>query len=121
MYKGMLPSASLEHGLSTDMMCAGCVTPIYTIAFVRTISFSTYQKAKYGYDAFSRQAFGISPLESANAKGQYPNIHTFTCFALSGAAAGAVIPIFAGESIHRTWIKDIFSDIKPKPPLNFLS
>lgn len=31
----------------------------------------------------------------ANARGQYPNLHTFSCFFFSGCAAGAIIPAFA--------------------------
>ncbi|KAL1296879.1 hypothetical protein AAFC00_004494 [Neodothiora populina] len=76
-------------------MYRGCLTPIYTIAFVRVISFTTFQSSKHFYDDFSKLQFGVSPLDMANAPGQYPNIHTFGCFFFAGCAAGAVIPAFA--------------------------
>lgn len=73
-------------------MYKGCITPIYSIALVRMISFSTYNEVKHRYDAYSQRRFGVSPLDMANATGQYPNIHTISCFFVSGAAGGAVIP-----------------------------
>ncbi|PVI07980.1 mitochondrial carrier [Periconia macrospinosa] len=73
----------------------GVWSPLASITLVRTVSFSIYQKSKYALDDWMYQVTGRSPLVIANTKGALPNIHTMTCFGLSGAMAGAVITTIA--------------------------
>lgn len=69
----------------------GSLPPLVSVTFVRTLSFSIYQKAKYAVDRSMTQQFGKSPLAMANAPNGYPNLYTLTCFGLAGAASGLAI------------------------------
>jgi hypothetical protein len=73
----------------------GVMAPIASVTFVRTISFSIYQKSKYLYAAWINQNFGIDPLIHASTGGKYPNIATMACFGAAGATAGSVITLVA--------------------------
>ena len=69
-----------------------------SIAFVRTVSFSIYQKAKYKFSAAIGQATGgDEPLVVVNKPGSIPTIQTVACFGAAGATAGALITGIACE------------------------
>lgn len=75
---------------------AGAVAPAGSVTFVRTLSFSIYQRAKYKYSAFIGQATGgEEPLVIVNRPGSVPTPQTVMCFAAAGATAGAFITAIA--------------------------
>lgn len=80
----------------------GVWSPLASITLVRTVSFSIYQKSKYALDDWMYQVTGRSPLVIANTKDALPNIHTITCFGLSGGMAGAAITTIACKRIMNT-------------------
>lgn len=70
-----------------------------SIAFVRTVSFSIYQKAKYKYSAAIGQATGNEePLVVVNRPGSIPTFQTVLCFGAAGATAGGLIAGIACKS-----------------------
>ncbi|KAI9835591.1 MAG: hypothetical protein M1819_002042 [Sarea resinae] len=73
----------------------GVLAPLASITFVRTVSFSIYQKAKYTYSAWLEKATGQSPLVIVNSPGSYPTFITAACFGAAGATAGAAITAIA--------------------------
>lgn len=75
---------------------AGAIAPAGSVTFVRTISFSIYQKAKYKYSAAIGQATGSDePLVVVNRPGSVPTLQTVACFAAAGATAGGIITAVA--------------------------
>ena len=79
-------------------ICAGALAPMASIAFVRTVSFSIYQKAKYKYSAAIGRATGKDePLVVVNKPGSIPTIQTVACFGAAGATAGSFITAIACE------------------------
>ncbi|KAF2142424.1 uncharacterized protein K452DRAFT_226779 [Aplosporella prunicola CBS 121167] len=91
----------------------GVLSPLASITFVRTVSFSVYQRAKYTYDDWIRKGFGYSPLDIANAPGAKPNLITMSCFGAAGATAGAVITFIACP-FELTKISAQISELVPK-------
>ncbi|KAI9693421.1 MAG: hypothetical protein M1820_009297 [Bogoriella megaspora] len=87
-----------QHTYKTEGT-AGCfrgvLAPLASIAFVRTVSFSIYQRAKYMYDGWIYKATGSSPLEIANTDGALPTLSTVACFGAAGATAGAAVTAIA--------------------------
>ena len=79
----------------TKVISTGVTAPLASITFVRTISFSIYQKTKYTYSAWIEGATGISPLAVVNTSGSYPTLGTVSCFGAAGATAGAAITAVA--------------------------
>lgn len=74
----------------------GAIAPAGSVTFVRTISFSIYQKAKYKYSAAIGQATGSDePLVVVNRPGSVPTLQTVACFAAAGATAGGFITAVA--------------------------
>ena len=53
-----------------------------------------YQKAKYSLDGIIENATGISPLQTVNTPGSYPNLQTVACFTAAGAFSGAALTPF---------------------------
>lgn len=74
----------------------GVGPPLLSVTFVRTLSFSIYQRAKYAYDRSLTQMFGKSPLAHANAPGSYPSLLTIACFGPAGATSGFIVTFFSG-------------------------
>ena len=67
-----------------------------SIALVRTLSFSIYQKAKYKYSRTIGQLTGNEePLVAVNKPGSHPTPSTMLCFGAAGATAGGLISIVA--------------------------
>jgi hypothetical protein len=50
------------------------------LTLTRVAGFSVYQKAKYSLDGIIENATGISPLQTVNTPGSYPNVQTVACF-----------------------------------------
>ena len=74
----------------------GCVAPMFSVALVRTSSFTIYQKAKYKYsDAIGRATGGDEPLVVVNRVGSTPTVATIACFGAAGATAGSIISFLA--------------------------
>lgn len=78
----------------------GVWAPLASVTFVRTVSFSMYQRIKYTYDRWIFNATGQSPLVIANTKGAWPTASTMACFAAAGGTAGAMVTIIACEAFH---------------------
>jgi hypothetical protein len=64
------------------------------LTLTRVAGFSVYQKAKYSLDGIIENATGISPLQTVNTPGSYPNVQTVACFTLAGALSGAALTPF---------------------------
>ena len=76
----------------------GALAPMASIAVVRTISFSIYQRAKYKYSATLGRITGQDePLVVVNRPGSIPTFQTVACFGAAGATAGALITGIACE------------------------
>ena len=76
----------------------GSLAPMASIAAVRTISFSIYQKAKYKYSAAVSKATGSEePLTVVNKPGSVPTLQTLACFGAAGATTGGLIAFIACE------------------------
>lgn len=73
----------------------GLLAPMFSITLVRTISFSIYQKSKYTYDAWIKNATGRSPLLHANTPNAWPSLSTFACFGAAGATSGALVTVIS--------------------------
>ena len=74
----------------------GAIAPAGSVTFVRTISFSIYQKAKYKYsDAIGQATGSDEPLVVVNRPGSVPTLQTVACFAAAGATAGGIITAVA--------------------------
>ncbi|CZR53286.1 related to CARNITINE/ACYLCARNITINE TRANSLOCASE [Phialocephala subalpina] len=73
----------------------GVTAPMASIALVRTVSFSVYQKSKYTYAAWFSRNFGFDPLLHVNTPGTYPTFSTIACFGAAGATAGSFITLVA--------------------------
>lgn len=72
------------------------MAPLASVTFVRTVSFSIYQKAKYKYSAAIGSATGSDePLVVVNRPGSIPTLGTVVCFGAAGATAGAIITAVA--------------------------
>ena len=69
----------------------------------RVAGFSVYQKAKYSLDRVIENSTGISPLQTVNTPGSYPNLQTVACFATAGAISGAALtPILCPFELVKT-------------------
>lgn len=77
-----------------------------SIALVRTVSFSVYQKSKYTYAAWFSRNFGFDPLVHVNTPGTYPTFSTIACFGAAGATAGSFITLVACEQHGLKYIQD---------------
>lgn len=75
----------------------GFLPPLMSVTFVRVVSFSTYQNAKYKISDEWERATGISPLVSYNEKGSVPSLATVTTFTIAGMCAGLAASPFACE------------------------
>jgi hypothetical protein len=64
------------------------------LTLTRVAGFSVYQKSKYSLDGIIENATGISPLQTVNTPGSYPNVQTVACFTLAGAFSGAALTPF---------------------------
>lgn len=53
-----------------------------------------YQKAKYSLDGIIENVTGVSPLQTVNTPGSYPNLQTVACFTTAGALSGAALTPF---------------------------
>ena len=74
----------------------GASAPLVSIALVRTLSFSIYQKAKYKYSkAIGQITGGDEPLVTVNKPGSNPTLSTIACFGAAGATAGGFISMIA--------------------------
>lgn len=74
----------------------GALAPLASITFVRTVSFSIYQNAKYKYSAaIGRISGNEEPLVVVNRPGSIPTIGTVICFGAAGATAGGIITAVA--------------------------
>jgi hypothetical protein len=72
----------------------GTTAPLLSLTITRVAGFSVYQKAKYTLDGIIENATGISPLQTVNTPGSYPNFQTVACFTTAGAISGAVLTPF---------------------------
>lgn len=72
----------------------GTTAPLLSLTITRVAGFSVYQKAKYTLDGIIENATGISPLQTVNTPGSYPNLQTVACFTTAGAISGAVLTPF---------------------------
>ena len=87
-WRGKCSSYGKSNSFSSDAG-SGIWSPLLSITFVRTISFSIYQQAKFTIDEIIFKTTGTSPLVVAETPGSYPNWSTVLCFGASGVAAGA--------------------------------
>ncbi|KAI1817119.1 mitochondrial carrier domain-containing protein [Poronia punctata] len=71
----------------------GVTAPLASVTFVRTISFSIYQRSKYVYSDWMAKNVGFNPLEHVNKSGTYPTLGTIACFGVAGATAGSGITL----------------------------
>ncbi|KAI8158359.1 putative mitochondrial carrier [Colletotrichum sp. SAR11_59] len=74
---------------------SGVLAPMASVTLVRTISFSIYQRAKYTYSGWIKQACGFDVLQHVNKQGTYPNLYSIACFGAAGASAGSCITLLA--------------------------
>lgn len=73
---------------------AGTTAPLLSLTITRVAGFSVYQKAKYSLDGLIENATGVSPLQTVNTPGSYPNLQTVACFTTAGAISGAALTPF---------------------------
>ncbi|OBR03643.1 Mitochondrial carrier protein [Colletotrichum higginsianum IMI 349063] len=73
----------------------GVLAPMASITLVRTMSFSIYQRAKYSYSGWIKNALGFDVVQHVNKKGTYPNLYSIACFGAAGATAGSCITLLA--------------------------
>jgi hypothetical protein len=73
----------------------GFLPPLMSVTFVRVVSFSTYQNAKYKISDEWERITGVSPLLSYNEPGSIPNLTTITTFTVAGMCAGLAASPFA--------------------------
>jgi hypothetical protein len=66
-----------------------------SIAMVRTVSFSIYQRAKHVYADWFKRNFQYDVLRHVNKPGSYPNFYSVACFGAAGATAGSVLTLLA--------------------------
>ncbi|KAF9870128.1 mitochondrial carrier protein [Colletotrichum karsti] len=95
-YEGFLDC--VKHTYRTENLRGffrGVLAPMASVTLVRTISFSIYQRAKYTYSGWIKQAWGVDVLQHVNKKGTYPNFYSVACFGVAGATAGSCITLIA--------------------------
>lgn len=66
-----------------------------SVTFVRVVSFSTYQVAKYSISEKFEQFTGVNPLQYYNQPGSTPTVATIVTFTGAGMAAGLAASPFA--------------------------
>jgi len=74
---------------------AGFLPPLMSVTFVRVVSFSTYQVAKYSISDKFEQYTGVNPLQYYNQPGSIPTLATIVTFTGAGMAAGLAASPFA--------------------------
>jgi hypothetical protein len=95
-YKGFLDC--VRHTYRTEKLGGffrGVAAPMVSIALVRTVSFSIYQRAKYSYAAWAKKNLGFDIIRHVNKQGTYPNLYSVLCFGAAGATAGSAITFLA--------------------------
>ncbi|CAI0645120.1 unnamed protein product [Colletotrichum noveboracense] len=95
-YEGFLDC--VRHTYRTEKLKGffrGVLAPMASVTLVRTISFSIYQRAKYTYSGWIKQACGFDVLQHVNKQGTYPNLYSIACFGAAGASAGSCITLLA--------------------------
>jgi hypothetical protein len=73
----------------------GVTAPMASIALVRTVSFSIYQRSKYAYRDWLKRQFGVDVLQHLSKPGTYPTWSSSACIGAAGATAGACISFIA--------------------------
>lgn len=73
----------------------GVTAPMASIALVRTVSFSIYQRAKHSYADWAKKNLGFDIIRHVNKQGTYPNLYSVVCFGAAGATAGSAITFLA--------------------------
>jgi hypothetical protein len=76
----------------------GVTAPMASIALVRTVSFSIYQRSKYAYRDWIKRHFGVDVLQHLTKPGTYPTWSSSACIGAAGATAGACISFIACAS-----------------------
>ncbi|EEY17566.1 mitochondrial carrier protein [Verticillium alfalfae VaMs.102] len=95
-YDGFLDC--VRHTYQTEQLRGffrGVLAPTASVTLVRTVSFSIYQRAKYGYSGWIKKNMGVDVLDHVNRKGTYPNFYSVACFGAAGATAGSCITVVA--------------------------
>lgn len=82
-----------------SLVASGAIAPTFSVAVVRTTSFSIYQRAKYKYSAaIGKATGGDEPLVIVNRPGSIPTPATMLCFGAAGATAGSLITVVSCKS-----------------------
>jgi hypothetical protein len=87
------------------MLLPGVTAPMASITFVRTTSFSIYQRSKKTYCDWLKTNVGVDVMGHVSAKGSLPNFWSLATFGAAGATAGSCITVVACEfRTFFTWL-----------------
>ena len=77
------------------MLFVGVTAPMASIALVRTVSFSIYQRSKRSYCDWLKRNMGVDVMGHVSTRGSYPNLWSVATFGAAGATAGSCITVIA--------------------------